>query len=50
MEKNCRLVGLTTQLPENVTFYSRLSFEKMDEGNVTFQENVYYNWNMKLVF
>jgi ribosomal protein S18 acetylase RimI-like enzyme len=50
MEKNCRPVGLTTQLTENVSFYSRLGFEKLDEGHITFKENTYYNWNMKLTF
>jgi ribosomal protein S18 acetylase RimI-like enzyme len=48
MEKNGRPVGLTTQLSENVSFYSRLGFEKLDEGSVTFKGNTYYNWNMKL--
>lgn len=50
-EKNCRLIGLTTQLPENVSFYSRLGFLKIDEGYITFKENnKYYNRNMKFVF
>ncbi len=44
----CRLLGLTTQLPENVLFYSRLGFERLGEGYVTFRENRYYNCNMKL--
>ncbi|MDH6310422.1 putative N-acetyltransferase YhbS [Dysgonomonas sp. PFB1-18] len=44
----CHLLGLTTQLPENVVFYSRLGFDKLDEGYVTFKENRYYNCNMKL--
>ena len=43
----CRTIGLTTQLPENVVFYSRLGFTKLDEGYVTFRENKYYNYNMK---
>jgi GNAT superfamily N-acetyltransferase len=47
-ERNSRLLGLTTQLPENVTFYSRLGFEKMDEGEVSFNRKIhYYNCNMK---
>jgi len=44
----CRLMGLTTQLPENVTFYSRLGFEKIGEGEVYFKEDHYYNYNMRL--
>ena len=44
----CHLIGLTTQLPENVTFYSRLGFEKLDEGYITVKEDRYYNYNMKL--
>jgi ribosomal protein S18 acetylase RimI-like enzyme len=44
----CNLIGLTTQLPENVTFYSRLGFEKIDEGLVNFKGDSYYNYNMKL--
>jgi len=43
----CRIIGLTTQLPENVVFYSRLGFTKLDEGYVTFKESKYYNYNMK---
>jgi len=43
----CRVVGLTTQLPENVVFYSRLGFREVDEGYVTFRESKYYNYNMK---
>lgn len=43
----CRIIGLTTQLPENVVFYSRLGFSKLDEGYVTFRESKYYNYNMK---
>ncbi len=43
----CHLMGLTTQLPENVTFYSRLGFEKLDEGNIGFKGDKYYNYNMK---
>lgn len=43
---DCRVLGLTTQLPENVTFYSRLGFHTLDEGYVTFRESKYYNYNM----
>jgi ribosomal protein S18 acetylase RimI-like enzyme len=49
-EKECRLVGLTTQLSENVAFYSRLGFEKIDEGYVSFKKHRYFNWNMKYSF
>ncbi|MDR0657420.1 MAG: GNAT family N-acetyltransferase [Mediterranea sp.] len=44
----CRTVGLTTQLPENVTFYSRLGFDKLDEGYASFKGDEYFNCNMKL--
>ncbi|HCO68935.1 MAG TPA: N-acetyltransferase [Dysgonomonas sp.] len=47
---DCRLMGLTTQLSENVTFYSRMGFETLDEGYITFKESKYYNYNMKLEF
>lgn len=43
----CKLIGLTTQLPENVTFYSRLGFEKIEEGYINFNEDRYYNYNLK---
>lgn len=46
-QPTCRLIGLTTQLPENVMFYSRLGFDKLDEGYVVFRESRYYNYNMK---
>lgn len=46
-EPTCNLLGLTTQLPENVIFYSRLGFHKLDDGNVDFKGNRYYNCNMK---
>lgn len=46
--RNCRVVGLTTQLPENVTFYTRLGFMKSNEGEVTYKRDRYYNYNMKL--
>ncbi|NDW12644.1 N-acetyltransferase [Bacteroides sp. 214] len=48
IERDCNIVGLTTQLPENVTFYSRLGFEKLDEGEVRFKQDCYYNYNMRL--
>jgi predicted GNAT family N-acyltransferase len=44
----CSLIGLTTQLPENVRFYSRLGFNKLDEGYVDFRRDSYYNYNMQL--
>ena len=44
----CNLIGLTTQLPENVAFYSRLGFDKLDEGYINFKGDKYYNYNMKL--
>ncbi len=47
-ERNCNLVGLTTQLPENVTFYTRFGFEKVNEGTLYFQQNSYYNYNLRL--
>ncbi len=43
----CSIIGLTTQLPENVTFYSRLGFEKLDEGYIDFKGDKYYNYTMK---
>lgn len=46
-KRNCNLIGLTTQLAENVVFYSKSGFEKIDEGEVVFQNNRYYNYNMK---
>ena len=48
--KNCHVLGLTTQLPENVTFYSRLGFQTLNEGEVRFKQDCYYNYNMKLDF
>jgi predicted N-acetyltransferase YhbS len=45
----CNLIGLTTQLPGNVLFYSRLGFDRLDEVCVNFKGDVYYNCNMKLV-
>ncbi|GHT22907.1 hypothetical protein FACS189430_05380 [Bacteroidia bacterium] len=44
----CNLIGLTTQLPENVTFYSRLGFDKINEGYVDFKKDRYYNYNMQM--
>ena len=44
----CNLIGLTTQLPENLTFYSRLGFDKLDEGYIYFKGDKYYNYNMKI--
>lgn len=49
-DPTCRIVGLTTQLPENVTFYSKLGFDKIDEGEILFEKNKYYNYCMKYVF
>ncbi len=46
-ERKCHLVGLTTQLPENVTFYAKLGFQKLNEGEVQFKENRYFNYNIK---
>ena len=47
-KKKCHIVGLTTQLPENVTFYSRIGFHLLNEGEVRFKQDCYYNYNMKL--
>ena len=47
-KKKCNIVGLTTQLPENVTFYSRLGFQTQNEGEVRYKQDRYYNYNMKL--
>ncbi len=47
-EPTCKLLGLTTQLPENEVFYSRLGFSTLDEGYVEFKKDKYYNYNMKL--
>jgi predicted N-acetyltransferase YhbS len=44
----CNRLGLTTQLPENTVFYSRLGFDKSDEGYACFKGNRYYNCNMKM--
>ena len=45
---SCNTIGLTTQLPENVTFYSRMGFELLDEGYIDFRGDKYYNYSMKL--
>lgn len=45
---SCNLLALTTQLPENVVFYSRLGFNLLDEGYIDFKRDRYYNYNMKL--
>jgi GNAT superfamily N-acetyltransferase len=45
---SCNLLGLTTQLPENVIFYSRLGFCQLGEGYIDFKGDRYYNYNMKL--
>jgi predicted GNAT family N-acyltransferase len=44
----CKTIGLTTQLPENVRFYSRLGFDKLDDGYANFKGDKYFNCNMKL--
>lgn len=44
----CNIMGLTTQLPENVAFYSKLGFKILDEGYVGLKVDKYYNCNMKL--
>ena len=44
----CNVLGLTTQLPENVTFYSRLGFVVLNEGFIDFKNDRYYNYNLKL--
>lgn len=48
LQPACNLIGLTTQLPENVTFYARLGFNMLDEGYINFKGEKYYNYNMKL--
>jgi len=48
--KDGHLVALTTQLPQNVVFYSRLRFEITGEGNLNYKGYEYYNWNMKFSF
>jgi predicted N-acetyltransferase YhbS len=48
LQPTCNLVGLTTQLPENETFYSRLGFITLDKGYIDFKKDRYYNYNMKI--
>lgn len=50
LDRKSNILGLTTQLPENVTFYSRLGFELIDEGEIHFGDAEYYNYNMRYVF
>jgi len=40
-------IGLTTQLPENIIFYSKLGFEQIDEGEIPFFKDSYYNYTLK---
>ena len=47
IKRDCNIIGLTTQLPENVSFYSNLGFEKIGEGEISFKNDKYYNYNMK---
>lgn len=44
----CKLMGLTTQLPENVVFYSRLGFSKLDDTHADFRGDRFFNCNMKV--
>ena len=39
IDRKCNIVGLTTQLPENVTFYTRLGFQKLNEGEIQLLES-----------
>jgi hypothetical protein len=48
LQPACNLLGLTTQLPENETFYSRLGFITIDKGYIDFKKDKYYNYNMKI--
>ncbi len=48
IDRKCNIVGLTTQLPENVTFYTRLGFQKLNEGEIQLKKGGYYNYTMKL--
>ena len=50
IENNCCLIGLTTQMSENVRFYSLLGFEKINESQVSYRGNRYHNWNMKYIW
>ena len=45
---SCNIIGLTTQLPENTAFYSKIGFILLDEGFIDFKGDKYYNYNMKL--
>jgi predicted GNAT family N-acyltransferase len=46
----CSALGLTTQLAENKTFYSRLGFTVINEGYIDLKGDKYYNYNIKLNF
>jgi predicted GNAT family N-acyltransferase len=48
LQPTCNWMGLTTQLPENEIFYSRLGFITLDQGYIDFKEDKYYNYNMKI--
>jgi predicted GNAT family N-acyltransferase len=48
LQPACNLLGLTTQLPENEIFYSRLGFITLDQGYIDFKKDKYYNYNMKI--
>jgi predicted N-acetyltransferase YhbS len=48
LQPTCNWIGLTTQLPENELFYSRLGFITLDKGYIDFKEDKYYNYNMKI--
>jgi len=41
------IIGLTTQLPENVIFYSKSGFEQINEGKIPFFKDSYYNYSLK---
>lgn len=41
-------IALTTQLPENVTFYQKAGFKKIEESTVTAGNMSYYNYCMKI--
>lgn len=43
----CKVIGLTTQLPENVVFYSRLGFRALGDTHADFKGDRYFNCNMK---
>lgn len=42
------IMGLTTQLAVNATFYTKLGFKKLDEGYVNYKQHRYYNYNMAI--